>query len=78
MHAIGHDARSNQQRHVTMIDPKFTTGDTVRLIPSPYIPKALGEFKIVRRLPVEHGMHGYRIQSLADGHLRAVMEIEIA
>ena len=77
MHAIGHDARSNQQRRGTMIDPKFTTGDTVRLIPSAYISKGLGEFKIVRRLPVENGMHGYRVQSLADGHLRAVMEIEI-
>ncbi len=61
-----------------MIDPRFTTGDTVRLIPSPYIPGALGEFKIVRRLPTEHGMHGYRVQSLADGHMRVVMESEIA
>ena len=59
-------------------DPKFAAGDTVRLISSPHIPKGLGEFRIVRRLPVEYGMHGYRVQSLADGHLRAVMEIEIA
>lgn len=61
-----------------MIDPKFTTGDTVSLIPSHYISGKLGKFKIVRRLPTEHGMHGYRVESLSDGHLRVVMEIEIA
>ena len=62
----------------TMIDPKFTTGDTVSLIPSHYISSKLGEFKVVRQLPIEHGMHGYRVQSLSDGHLRVVMESEIA
>jgi len=61
-----------------MMDPRFAAGDTVRLVPSPYLSKALGTFKIVRRLPVEHGMHGYRVQSLSDGHLRVVMESEIA
>jgi hypothetical protein len=59
------------------MDPRFTAGDIVRLIPSPYLSKALGEFKIVRRLPVEHGMHGYRVESISDGHLRVVMECEI-
>jgi hypothetical protein len=61
-----------------MINPKFTAGNTVRLISSSHIPKGLGEFKIVRRLPMENGMHGYRVQSLADGHLRVVIESEIA
>jgi len=61
-----------------MTEPKFEAGDTVRLISSAYIPKGLGEFKIVRRLPTEHGMHGYRVQSLVDGHLRVVMESEIS
>ena len=60
-----------------MTNPKFAAGETIRLIPSPHISKGLGEFKIVRRLPTEHGMHGYRVQSLADGHLRVVMESEI-
>jgi len=60
-----------------MTEPKFTTGDTVSLIPSHYISGKLGEFKIVRRLPAEHGMHGYRVQSVVDGHLRVVMETEI-
>lgn len=59
------------------MDPRFTAGDTVRLIPSPYLSRGLGEFKIVRRLPVEHGMHGYRVESISDGHLRVVMECEI-
>ena len=61
-----------------MRDPKFAAGDTVRLISSPHIPKGLGEFKIVRRLPAERGIHGYRVQSLGDGHLRVVTESEIA
>ncbi|HLJ19157.1 MAG TPA: hypothetical protein VKU84_03120 [Stellaceae bacterium] len=61
-----------------MTEPKFATGDTVRLISSAYIPKGLGDFTIVRRLPVENGLHGYRVQSVADGHLRVVIESEIA
>jgi|GEM_PF-2601066 hypothetical protein len=61
-----------------MIEPKFTTGDTVSLVPSHYISSKLGKFKVIRRLPIEHGMHGYRVQSLLDGHLRVVMESEIA
>lgn len=61
-----------------MTEPKFTTGDTVSLIKSHYISGTLGKFKVVRRLPTEHGMHGYRVQSLMDGHQRVVMESEIA
>ena len=61
-----------------MTHPKFATGDTVRLIRSPYLSGKLGTFKIVRRLPAERGMYGYRVQSLSDGHLRVVMESEIA
>ena len=61
-----------------MVDPKFTTGDTVTLISNARIPKWLGEFKIVRPLLLEHDAYGYRIQSLADGHLRVVTESEIA
>ncbi len=61
-----------------MTHPKYATGDTVRLIPSAYLSGKLGTFKIVRRLPAEHGMYGYRVQSLSDGHFRVVMESEIA
>jgi hypothetical protein len=50
----------------------------VKLIPSPYIRNAHGEFEILRVLPEEHGMHQYRIKSIADGGLRVVMESEIA
>jgi len=61
-----------------MTEPRFAAGDTVRLISSAYIPKGLGEFKVVRQLPAEHGMYGYRLQSIMDGHQRVVMENEIA
>ena len=61
-----------------MTHPKYAAGDTVRLIPSPHLSGKLGTFKIVRRLPAEHGIYGYRVQSLTDGHLRVVMESEIA
>jgi hypothetical protein len=61
-----------------MVDPKFAAGDTVTLVSNARMPKELGEFKIVRPLLLEHGAHGYRIQSLADGHLRVVTESEIA
>ena len=61
-----------------MRDPRFAPGDTVKLITNAYIPNGLGEFTILRRLVLEHGMHGYRLQSLADGHLRVVEESEIA
>jgi hypothetical protein len=61
-----------------MTAPKFSAGDTVRLIPNLYIPAALGAFEITRLLPEERGMYGYRVTSLMDGHVRVVMESEIA
>lgn len=60
-----------------MTEPKFMTGDTVSLISRLDIPGKLGRFKVVRPLPIEQGMHGYRVQSLTDGHLRVVRESEI-
>jgi hypothetical protein len=56
---------------------KFQAGQTVTVIASPYISNARGDFNIVCVLPEEHGMHQYRIKSIADGHLRVVMESEI-
>jgi hypothetical protein len=61
-----------------MTKPKFTAGDTVRLVPSLHISSALGPFEVTRLLPEERGMHGYRVTSLTDGHVRVVMESEIA
>ena len=61
-----------------MTEPKFATGDTVSLVSRHDVPGKLGRFKVVRLLPIEYGMHGYRVQSLADGHLRVVHESEIA
>jgi hypothetical protein len=61
-----------------MIEHKFNPGDRVKLIPSPYIRNSQGEFEILRVLPVEHGMHQYRVKSITDGVVRVVMEAEIA
>lgn len=61
-----------------MIAHKFNPGDRVKLIPSPYIRNSQGEFEILRVLPMEHGMHQYRVKSIVDGVMRVVMEAEIA
>jgi hypothetical protein len=61
-----------------MVVQKFETGQTVKLIPSPYIRNHQGEFEILRVLPEEHGMYQYRIKSITDGVVRVVMESEIA
>jgi len=37
----------------------------------------LGQFEIVRVMPVEHGIHQYRIKSMKDGHERVVIESEL-
>jgi len=47
-------------------------------LPSRYMTKAQGSFKVVRQLPAEHGMNQYRIKSSTDGHERVVMECEVA
>jgi hypothetical protein len=56
---------------------KFQAGQTVKVVPNPYIPSAGEDFNIVCVLPEEHGMHQYRIRSITDGHLHVVMESEI-
>jgi hypothetical protein len=61
-----------------MSDHKFKTGETVRVLPSRYMTKAQGSFKVVRQLPAEHGMNQYRIKSSVDGHERVVLESEVA
>ena len=57
---------------------KFSAGQKVKLIPSPYIRNSQGDFEILRVLPEEHEMHQYRIKSATDGVVRVVMESEIA
>ena len=61
-----------------MTKHKFSAGDTVSLSPSPHFPPTLGKFRIVRQMPTERGIAGYRIESLTDGHARVVTEAEIA
>jgi hypothetical protein len=38
----------------------------------------LGQFEIVRVLPVEWGVCQYRIKSIKDGHERVVLESELS
>jgi hypothetical protein len=60
-----------------MAAQKFDVGQTVRIVPSPYIQNAKGKFNILSVLPDEHGMHQYQIKSTADERVHIVMEIEI-
>jgi hypothetical protein len=61
-----------------MVAHKFNPGERVKLIPSPYIRNTQGDFEILRVLPIEYGMHQYRIKSVTDSIVRVVMEAEIA
>ena len=56
---------------------KFQAGQTVTVIPSPYLSNAQGDFNIVCVFPPEYGMHQYRIRSIINGRLHVVMESEI-
>lgn len=62
-----------------MIDThKFKLGQSVELVHGEQRLKPLGRFEIVRIMPTEHGYRQYRIRSLADGHERMAMEVELA
>ncbi len=57
---------------------KYKVGRSVEVIASALHPRPLGRFEIVRALPVERGIHQYRIKSVLDGHERVVAESELA
>jgi hypothetical protein len=58
-------------------DQKYKIDQLVDLIAPDLRLTSFGQFKIVRILPVEHGIRRYRIQSVKDGHERVVIESEI-
>lgn len=60
-----------------MPDHKYRIDQRVDLIKPGVRLTATRQFKIVRLLPVEHGVRRYRIQSVKDGHERVVIESEI-
>jgi hypothetical protein len=61
-----------------MADPKFSLNQIVDLVARDFRLTPLGQFEIVRLLPVEHGIRRYRIKSLKDGHERVAIESELA
>ena len=61
-----------------MKTPKFRVGQSVRFVGNPYQTNAPGRFTVERSLPEEHGEIQYRIKSATDGHVRVVVECEIA
>lgn len=56
---------------------KFRAGRTVEFVPSDLRLTPLGQFEIVRALPIEHGIAQYRLKSLKDGHQRVAMESDL-
>lgn len=57
---------------------KFAAGRKVQIAASDLRLSPLGQFEIVRALPIEHGVLQYRIKSLKDGHQRVVMESDLS
>jgi hypothetical protein len=63
---------------MAMVSHKYAVGRNVQFVPSELRLSPLGQFEIVRALPIEHGIAQYRIKSLKDGHQRVVMESDLA
>lgn len=61
-----------------MSDHKFKVNQLVDFVAWDFRLTPLGQFEIVRVLPVEHGIHRYRIKSVADGHERVAVENELS
>lgn len=57
---------------------KFKLGQAVQLVGTYIRLKPLGRFEVVRVMPIEHGLHQYRIRSLTDGHERMALEAELS
>jgi hypothetical protein len=57
---------------------KFAAGRKVEFTASDLRLSPLGQFEIVRTLPIEHGILQYRIKSLKDGHQRVAMESDLS
>jgi hypothetical protein len=68
----------NALRHEIALSHKFKPGQTVTLTPSRYGSNRQAQFQVVRLLPAEHGIHHYRLKSVADGHERVAAENELS
>jgi hypothetical protein len=62
---------------IIMVAHKFKIGRTVEFVPSDLRLTPLGQFEILRALPIERGLAQYRIKSLKDGHQRVAMESDL-
>jgi hypothetical protein len=60
-----------------MTSHKFKVGQNVLMIRPGYDAVRHTTFRIVRHLPQERGVNQYRIQSVADGGERVVIESEL-
>jgi hypothetical protein len=60
--------------HSAMLCHKFRIGRKVEFVPNDLHRAPLGQFEILRALPIEHGVAQYHIKSLKDGHQRVAME----
>lgn len=61
-----------------MASHKFAAGRKVQFVKSDLRLSPLGQFEIIRALPIEHGILQYRVKSLIDGHQRVVMESDLS
>jgi hypothetical protein len=61
-----------------MTSHKYAVGRKVQFAPSDIRLSPLGQFEIIRTLPIEHGIAQYRIKSLKDGHQRVVTESDLS
>ena len=60
-----------------MLAHKFKVNQSVEFLGSYSRPKPLGQFRVVRVMPTEHGILQYRVKSLTDGHERIVTESDL-
>jgi hypothetical protein len=56
---------------------KFKVDQVVRFVAGPHERQFGGLFKIVSKMPAEHGEFQYRIKSTKDSHERVVREAQI-
>ena len=60
-----------------MSDHRFIIGQAVHFSPGIYADNSTrGLYRIIRLVPVEHGMPQYRIKSETDGHERIAQETQ--
>lgn len=57
---------------------KFAAGRKVQFVKTDLRLSPLGQFEIIRALPIEHGILQYRVKSLKDGHQRVVIESDLS